>query len=243
MEDDDANIITNDADCKLDAADVGNVDGGDKDLGDANVGDGNANHDDVDDTEVSGADVGDVYMNASRAPAPPRHRAAPRGRPFKHEEPNDAAAHDGDTKDARAHANPGRAPVPAPRDLPPRRRPVIRGADVIDLTEEVEPERPRRGHHPRSVSPAHRSAGLWPAGLQPPAGKPIGMREFCKRYHVAPHVCDVLIDAGYVHSGTLSYIGPRELNQLDLENGKVAQLKFAVDSWVASIPRGGDGRR
>jgi hypothetical protein len=173
----------------------------------------------ADDANPDNAGVNDA--DAGRVPAP-RPVAAPR------------------CCSMNAHAS----HAPAPRPVAALRgRPVKREQEVIDLTEELEPEDRPRGRHTRSASPAHRSACLWPAGLQPPAGEPLDMREFCKRYHVARGVSKVLVEAGYKHSGTFRFMKPHALVELALNAGEITQLQYASNVGQPWCSRRGDRRR
>jgi hypothetical protein len=62
------------------------------------------------------------------------------------------------------------------------------------------------------------------------------MREFCERYHVDPHVRDVLVAAGWAHSHTLEHLRYRELTKLNLNVGEVVQLRSAVERWAVPAP-------
>jgi hypothetical protein len=125
------------------------------------------------------------------------------------------------------------------RGRAPRGRQSKRDPDTIDLTSDPEPEERPRARDPRSASPPRRRpAPLLPAGRQAPVAEPIDMREFCEAYRVAPRVRDVLVAAGWTHSDTLRFLGLRELAQLDLNDGEVAQLRSAVERWAAPVPGG-----
>jgi hypothetical protein len=194
------------------------------------------------DAVVSAASANGARADGGRAPAlacdpAPRRQPMKRERTLGQLEPDDSPA------------GVGREPVPA-RGRAPRGRPVKRESevnpverDVIDLTGDLEIERRPRVRNRRSASPARRFTGLWPAELQPPAGEPLGMREFCKRYHVARHICKLLVDAGYKHSGTLKFMKPHALAKLNLNAGETTQLQYAIERWAVPTPRGGDGSR
>jgi hypothetical protein len=164
--------------------------------------------------EASDADAG-----VGRAPAPmPSHalrreRRARRGLRIRyrsssaHDNPISCTAYqdreggpalpqEQDDGDGDADADPAHGPAPPPRRQASRGRPVaVDDHHVIDLTLDSDPEARPRVRNPRSASPPRRRAHLLPAGLQPPAGEPMSMHEFCERYRIDPHVRDVLVEA------------------------------------------------